>query len=195
MMTVCDINLIATKRAQRQRAVAIMRCVFYSLFAVLVGLGLVYAKMWIATRLVQGQIAEVEAKLADPALAEAVERIRFLEKNIANYGPRVQLLEKVHDSEQAWITILNDLSRSIPSGVWVSQFTSHRGDKQQSVTLRGSAYNQRDIGQFMLQVEKLSWSQPPGLGYTQASVNLRGRPVIDFEVSVPLEKIIGSELK
>jgi hypothetical protein len=47
----------------------------------------------------------------------------------------------------------------------------------------------------MLQVEKLSWSQPPGLGYTQASVNLRGRPVIDFEVSVPLEKIIGSELK
>ncbi len=194
-MTVCDINLIATKRAQRQRAVAIMRCVFYSLFAVLVGLGLMYARMWMSTRLVEGHIAEVEAKLADPALAEATERIRFLETNIADYGPRVQLLQKVHDSEQSWITILNDLSRAIPSGVWVSQFTSHRADKQQSVTLRGSAYNQKDIGQFMLQVEELGWSQPPGLGFTQANANMRGRSVVDFEVTVPLEKVIGSELK
>ncbi len=193
-MTVCDINLIATKRAQRQRAVAIMRCVFYSLFAILVGLGLMYARMWMATRLIEGHIAEVEAKLADPALAEATERIKFLETNIADYGPRVKLLEKVHDSEQAWITILSDLSRAIPSGVWVSQFTSHRGDKQQSVTLRGSAYNQKDIGEFMLQVEELGWSQSPGLGFTQSNTT-RGRAVIDFEVTVPLEKVIGSDLK
>ncbi len=195
MMTVCDINLIAARRAQKQRTIAIMRCAVYSLIAILVAVALLYAKMWVATRLVEGQIAVVEGELANPTLADAVERIRFLETNIADYGPRVQLLEKVHDSEQAWIDILRDLSVSIPRGVWISQMTSRRGAKDQSITLRGSAYNQRDIGQFMLQVEKLRWSQPPSLGFTQANVNPQGRSVVDFEVAVPLDKIIGSDLR
>jgi len=128
-------------------------------------------------------------------LAGAIERINFLETNIADYGPRVDLLEKVHDSEQAWIDILSDLSRSIPQGVWVSQMTSRRGTTDQTIALRGSAYNQRDIGQFMLQVEKLEWSQTPSLGYTQVNANQHGRSVVDFEVSVPLNNIIGSELR
>lgn len=194
-MTVCDINLIAARRAQKQRTIAIMRCAVYSLIAILVGVALLYAKMWMATSLVKGQISVVEGELANPTLSGAIERINFLETNIADYGPRVELLEKVHGSEQAWIDILSDLSASIPKGVWVSQMTSRRGAKDQTIALRGSAYNQRDIGQFMLQVEKLEWSQAPGLGFTQASVNLQGRSVVDFEVSVPLNKIIGSDLR
>lgn len=194
-MTVCDINLIAERRAQKQRALTIMRCAVYSLIVVLIAVALLYAKMWVATRLVQGQIAEVEGKLADPAVAQTVERIRFLEAGIADYAPRVDLLEKVHDSEQAWIDIFRDLSASIPSGVWVSQLSSRRGAKDQTLALRGSAYNQRDIGQFMLQVEELTWSKPPNLGFTQKSMTLGGRPVIDFEVGVPLERVIGSDLR
>ena len=194
-MTVCDINLIAARRAQKQRTIAVMRCAVYSLIAILVGVALLYAKMWMATSLVKGQISVVEGELANPTLAGAVERINFLETNIADYGPRVGLLEKVHDSEQAWIDILSDLSASIPKGVWVSQMTSRRGPQDQTIALRGSAYNQRDIGQFMLQVESLKWSQAPSLGFTQASVSQQGRSVVDFEVSVPLNKIIGSELR
>jgi len=194
-MTVCDINLIAARRAQKQRMIAILRCAVYSLIAILVAVTLLYAKMWMATRLVEGQIAVVQGELANPTLASAVERIRFLETNIADYGPRVGLLEKVHDSEQAWIDILSDLSGSIPKGVWISQMTSRRGPKDQTIAVRGSAYNQRDIGQFMLQMEKLKWSQAPGLGYTQASMNAGGRAVVDFEVSIPLNKIIGSDLR
>ncbi|MDH4179645.1 MAG: PilN domain-containing protein [Armatimonadota bacterium] len=194
-MTVCDINLIAARRAQKQRTIAILRCAVYSLIAILVAVTLLYAKMWMATRLVEGQIAVVEGELANPTLASTIERIQFLETNIADYGPRVDLLEKVHDSEQAWIDILSDLSVSIPKGVWISQMTSRRGPNEQTIALRGSAYNQRDIGRFMLQVEKLKWSQAPGLGFTQANVNLQGHSVVDFEVSVPLNKIIGSDLR
>ena len=194
-MTVCDINLIAARRAQKQRTIAILRCAVYSLIAILVAVVFLYAKMWVATSLVEGQISVVEGKLANPTLAGAIERINFLETNIADYGPRVDLLEKVHDSEQAWIDILSDLSRSIPQGVWVSQLTSRRGTTDQTIALRGSAYNQRDIGQFMLQVEKLEWSQTPSLGYTQVNANQHGRSVVDFEVSVPLNNIIGSELR
>ena len=194
-MTVCDINLIAGRRAQKQRAAALMRFAFYSVAAILVAMGLMYGKMWMATRVVEGQIALVEGELASPELSDAIERIRFLETNIADYGPRVQLLEKVHDSEEAWIWILRDLSVSMPQGVWISQMTSNRGDKEQTLTFRGSGYNQRDIGQFMLHLEGLSWSQAPTLGYTQTNTTQRGGSVVDFEVTVPLKKVIGSELR
>jgi len=194
-MSVCDINLIATRRAQKQRTIAIMRCAVYSLIAILVAVGLLYAKMWMATRLVEGQIAVVEGELANPTLADAIERIRFLEANISDYGPRVDLLEKVHGSEQAWIDIMTDLSAVIPTGVWVSQMSTHRGPQEQSISLRGSAYNQRDIGQFMLLVEELAWSKAPSLGFTQANTNNQGKAVVEFEVSVPLDKAIGSDLK
>ena len=194
-MTVCDINLIATRRAQKQRAMTVMRCVVYTLIAVLVGVGMVYAKLWVATRLVQGQIAEMQARLSDPALAGAIDRIQFLETNIADFGPRVTLLEKVHDSEDAWIRILRDSSAAIPSGVWISQLTSHHGDKEQSLVLRGSAYNQRDIGEFMLQLEDLAWSEVPKLGFTQLKTGGRQQSVVDFEVTVPLNRVIGSELR
>ncbi len=194
-MTVCDINLIATRRAQKQRAMTVMRCVVYTLIAVLVGVGMVYAKLWVTTRLVQGQIAEMQARLSDPALAGAIDRIQFLETNIADFGPRVTLLEKVHDSEDAWIRILRDSSAAIPSGVWISQLTSRHGDKEQSLVLRGSAYNQRDIGEFMLQLEDLAWSEVPKLGYTQVKTGGRQQSVVDFEVTVPLNRVIGSELR
>jgi Tfp pilus assembly protein PilN len=194
-MTVCDINLIAARRAQRQRTAALMRFAFYSVAAILVALGLMYAKMWMTTRIVEGQIALIEGELANPQLSDATDRIKFLESSIADFGPRVTLLEKVHDSEQSWIGILRDLSVSVPRGVWIAQMTSRRSEKEQTLTFRGSAYNQRDIGQFMLQVEALGWSQPPALAYTQANANPRGREVVDFEVNVPLDKVIGSELR
>ncbi|MFB3880211.1 MAG: PilN domain-containing protein [Armatimonadota bacterium] len=194
-MTVCDINLIAARRASKQRAAALMRFAFYSVAALLVAVGLMYGKMWMATRVVEGQIALVEGELANRELSDQIERIKFLETNIADYGPRVELLEKVHNSEQAWIGILRDLSMSMPQGVWISQFTSHRSDKEQILTFRGGAYSQREIGQFMLHVEELGWSQAPTLGYTQANTGQRGRTTVDFEVSVPLVKVIGSDLR
>jgi len=194
-VSVCDINLIAGRRAQKVRALTIMRCVVYSLIAILVGVALMYGKMLVATRSVQGHIAEVEANLTDPALADAVDRIGFLEGNITELQPRVTLLEKVHDSEEAWIRILRDMSGAIPKGVWVSQMTSRRGPEEQTLTLRGSAYRQRDIGDFMLRVEDLTWSGAPNLGYTQTSMNVQGRKSIDFEVTVPLKRAIGSDLR
>ncbi|NIQ99913.1 MAG: hypothetical protein GTN78_06880, partial [Gemmatimonadales bacterium] len=85
-----------------------------------------YAKLWSAARLVQGDIAIIEAKLSDPELVKAVDRIAFLESNTARLQPRVVLLEKVHDSEDAWIGILRDTSAAIPKGVWISQMQTRR---------------------------------------------------------------------
>jgi len=198
-MSVCDINLIATRRRQKQRAVALMRCSVYSLIALTVGVVLVYAWMSMAMRLTAGRIAEVDARLNDPSLADAVARIEFLETNIATLEPRVDLLEKVHGSETAWIEVLRDVGSSIPQGVWISQLVSHRQQDEHTISIRGSASRQGDmqgdIGEFMLRLEEPEWSGVPMLGYTQANVNSGGSAVADFEVTVPLTRAIGSDIR
>jgi Tfp pilus assembly protein PilN len=196
-MTVCDINLIAARRRAKQRALAITRFAFYSLTALFLGVAILYARLFVSTKLTEGRIAETEGQLSDPARAEAIARISYLDTNIARLEPRVALLEKVHDSEQAWIDILRDLGACIPPGgnVWLTQLTSQRADKDQVLSLRGAAFRQADIGEFMLNLNKPSWSKAPALGFTQVNVTTRGRPVIQFEITVPLTHIIGSDLK
>jgi Tfp pilus assembly protein PilN len=194
-MTTCNINLIATRRAQKQRAITLMRFAVYSLIALFVGVALLYAWMTVATRLTAGRVNEIEAKLADPTLTEAVGRIRFLETSIADLEPRLALLEKVHSSEEAWIRILRDVAKCIPGQVWVTQMTSRHGEREQTIALRGSAFAQRDIGEFMLRLDETDWSGSPQLGYTQADAGSRGQGAIEFEVTVPLKQIIGSDLR
>jgi len=196
-MTVIDINLIAARRRQKQRALTVMRCAVYSLIALFVGVALLYARLAVATRWTQGRIAEIEAQLSDPALAEAVDRIAFLDANIAKLEPRVALLEKVHDSEQLWIQILKDIGACVPlsGNVWLSQLSSRREETKQVLALRGSAFRQADIGEFMLNLDKPAWSEAPTLGFSQVNVSAKGRPVVQFEVTVPLNRVIGSDVK
>jgi len=196
-MTVLDINLIASRRRQKQRAVAIMRCSVYSLIVLFVGVALLYARLAVVTKLTKGRIAEVDAKLSDPGTAEAMSRISFLDANIASLTPRVELLEKVHRSERAWIEILRDIGACVPApgNVWLTQLSSRHAEKEQVLSLRGSAFNQADVGEFMLALDKPAWSKAPVLGFTQLNVTTRGRPVMQFEVTVPLTKVIGSDLR
>ena len=193
-MTVCDINLIAARRRQKQQALALMRLAVYSLIAISLGMLILYGYAVVESRRMLGEIQNYDAQLADPKLTESMERVTFLETKIADLEPRVELLQKVHDSEQAWIRILQEVSATIPSRVWIAQLGSHRGPDEQTLRIRGSAHNQRDIGEFMLRLEKLTWSEAPTLAFTQASLSAAGADVVDFEINIPLKHSIGSDL-
>lgn len=194
-MILCDINLIAARRRQKQQTLALMRLAVYSLIALSIGMLTLYAYLVVETRLQMGEIQNVDAQLSDPRLTEKVARVTFLQKAIADLQPRVELLEKVHDSEQAWIGILRDVAACMPPGVWMTQFTSQRVDKGQTISIKGKARNQGDIGQFMLALNRPSWSDVPKLGYTQVSGGRDPSAPMEFEITVPLKKIIGSDLK
>jgi len=194
-MTLCDINLIAARRRQKQQAITLMRLAVYSLIALSVGMITLYGYMLVETRLKVGEIQDVDAQLADPGLTDKMARVTFLEGNIANLQPRVDLLEKVHNSEQHWIHILRDVAACMPPGVWMTQFTSQRVDKGQAISIKGRATNQGDIGQFMLALNNPSWSGAPRLGYTQVSGSKDALAPIEFEITVPLNRLIGSDLK
>lgn len=194
-MTVFNINLIAAKRRQKQRSLALLRLGVYTLIALALGVGLVYGQMTIKVDEVKGEIARVEGELTSPELAESVTRIQFLEQQTKELGPRVQLLEKVHSSESEWIRILQDIGSCIPQDVWIGQLNSQRNDKDQTVSLRGKAFSQKDIGAFMLELDRPYWSAIPALGYSQVRSDPNAGSIVEFEITVPLHYVIGSELK
>jgi Tfp pilus assembly protein PilN len=194
-MTVFSINLIAARRRQKQRAMALLRLAVYTLIALVVFVALIYGQMTVKVEQVKGEISKVEGELTSPQLADSVARIQFLEQQTKELAPRVQLLEKVHSSESEWIRILQDISSCIPPDVWIGQLNSQRNDKDQTISLRGKAFTQRDIGAFMLELDRPYWSAIPALGYSQVQSDKSTGDIVEFEITVPLHYVIGSELK
>ena len=195
-MTVFNINLIAARRRQKQRAIGLLRIGFYSLMGLVALVVLVYLKMNLNVAQVTADIASINGELSQPDLAKQVARIQFLETETAQLTPRVGVLEKVHSSEAEWIRILHDLSACIPNNVGISQMTSQRQDKGQTLELRGQAPTQGDIGQFMLALDQPMWSGIPSLSFSQMKAGDMNRmETVEFEITVPLQSVIGSDLK
>jgi Tfp pilus assembly protein PilN len=189
-----NINLIAERRAQKQRSAKMLRMAGYTVLSLLVAIGVMYAYFTIAVSMVQGEIIECDAKLNDPVFRADLERIAYLEKGCAALGPRVALLEAVQDSQQAWISVLDDLSRCIPNSAWLTNVQSKRDQSGQSLQLSGSATSQRAVGDFMLNLKQAKWCGDPVLNFTQ-TVGLAQHEVVNFDVSAPIKQPIGSELR
>ncbi len=196
-MTIFNINLIAARRRQKQRALALTRLGVYSLFGLAVAITLLYYVMDARVQQTEAQIADVRGELSSPSLSDSIKRIEYLERETARYQPRVQILEKVHSSESEWIRIISDVGSCTPAGnsLWLTQLTSTRSDKSQAISLRGQAFRQEEIGDYMLKLSQPPWSGDPSLGFTQMRKTMGGTEVIDFEVTVPLQSVIGSDLK
>jgi Tfp pilus assembly protein PilN len=189
-----NINLIAGRRAQRLRIAKLARFSAYGVVGLVVALIMVYAWLSIAVTMLTGEIREVEAKLNSPQLVRALNRITFLESQASVLRPRVKLLQQVQQSQKDWGQVLQDLSDVIPNDVWLTSVASRREQEEQKLIIGGSALSQAAVGNFMLNLKAARWCGLPALGYTQ-TVRLQGTPVVNFEVTVPLQKPIGSEIQ
>jgi Tfp pilus assembly protein PilN len=189
-----DINLIAVRRAQRQRVLALMRLSFYSLFGLALLIVLLYAWLTVQIRFVEGGISEAEAVLSAPEMQENLRRIQFLKGEIRVLSPKAEVLQRVHESETRWIEVLRDIGTSAPAYVWVESVQSRMVDNGQRITLSGSAESQRLIGAYMLAVQGKEWCGPLQLIQANTMQDRTGRKVVAFEVTVPLQEPIGIDL-
>jgi Tfp pilus assembly protein PilN len=189
-----NVNLIAERRAQRQRSAKLLRIGAYTVVSLVVAIGIMYAYFSIAISVVQGEIVECDAKLSDPEFQTQLQRIEYLEQHCAELQPRVDLLQAVRDSQQAWVDVLNDLSRCIPNNVWLTNAQSRRDQSGQSLSITGSALSQREVGDFMLNLKQAAWCGDPALNFTQ-TVGVAGHEVVNFDITAPIKKPIGSELQ
>lgn len=189
-----NVNLIAERRAQRRRAAKLVRTAAYSVLALVLAIALMYAYFSVAINAVNGEIMECDAQLGDPKFQAELQRISYLESRCTQLAPRVGLLQKVHDSQRAWVQVLNDLSRCIPNKAWLTNVQTRRAPTGQSLSIAGSALSQRAVGDFMLNLKQAPWCGDPALNFTQ-TVGLAGSEVVNFDITAPIKKPIGSELQ
>jgi len=188
-----DINLIATRRAVRQRSLALMRLAFYSLFGLALIIILMYAWMTVQIRFVSSQIVEAEAVLSAPDIQKNLQRIGFLESEIRGLHPKVRVLKKVHESEDRWMEVLKDIGSNIPADVFVSDISSRAVDRGQQINMSGVAVNQELVGAYMLDIQARDWC-----GLLQlVQVDSKRQEVTrgaEFELTIPLKEAIGVDL-
>lgn len=189
-----DINLIASRRAERQRRVKLMRCCVYGLLGLATAIVIMFAWMTVAIGLTHNQIQECEARLNAPEVVTALKRVNFLKGEIASLEPRVSLLQKVHDSEQEWLNVLDHMSAVIPSDVWLTAMSSKRDKTSQVITLRGTALSHRAAGNLMLNLKHADWCGAPQLNFTELTEPAGGQEIVNFEILAPLSHLIGSDL-
>jgi len=188
-----DINLIAQRRQQKARTARLLRLEFYVALGLAIMLFVVYAGMTVRTWRVRAEIVQCDARLSEPRLVTALQRVSFLEKQNALLSPRVALLREVQKSQQCWVGMLQDFSQAVPPKVWMASMNSRLDPKGQNLTVAGSALSQRAVGDFMLNLGQMPTWQPPRLSFTRVTKSSSG--VVDFELKLALKNPVGSNLK
>jgi len=189
---VLDINLIATRRSDRQRRAKQMRLSVYALVGLVLLIGVMYAWLSVSIRLVGSQIGECQAQLRDPQLVAASREVRKLQAEITEMKPRLELLRRVHASETGWLAVLRDMSASVPGDLWLTGFTSKRDLMGHTLTLKGASLSHDSTADLMLNLKRTHWCGDPTLNFTQVNQS-PGRTVVQFELAAPFSRAIGSE--
>jgi len=189
-----DVNLILQRRQQRARTAKLLRTSVYAIFGLAVLVCLLYAGMTISIWRLKAEIGQCDARLSSPRLVQSLQQVDFLEKETARLHPQVDLLNRVQSSQQCWTTVLKDFSAAVPSKVWMTGLNSRLENEKQVLTVAGSAFNQSDVGSFMLNLQQARWCEPPALNYTRTTKQCN-RDVVNFEVALAIPKPVGSDLK
>jgi type IV pilus assembly protein PilN len=131
----------------------------------------------------QGRISERKAKVADndKTLAELRKKIKAVddyEKLNADYKKRKGIIEELGKNKALPVKLLDEISRLLPDGVWLTSMDIRGGD----LILACTGFNNTDVVNF---VNSLKGSSLLTDVYLQESVqsNMSGFSVYNFKIS------------
>jgi Tfp pilus assembly protein PilN len=191
---VININLIAERRARKQREATILRMgtlgVLLIVF-IMVALNVAWWKL--------GQDTAIRLKSTEDQLEirrEDRDKFRALKAEVEEKREIVKLLDQVRVSEQAWMIILADISRVIPNDVVLTTFTTETTDKMIQLRFAGRAKDKTTVGRFYNALPTATrWAKTPILGdMSQQEERDLGVTQEAFEITVPVKGLYGGEL-
>lgn len=190
-----NINLIAERRARKQRETTILR--MSTLGVVLV----VFAML--ALNLAWWQFGNDEQRKLKSSIT-ALDKAHDLLKSFVALKTEVEqkreignLLGRVQLSEGAWMVILSDLSHTIPNDVVLTALATDTENDAVTLRLSGRAKDQQTVGAFMklLREGTTGWVDTPRLVSVTLNDNKTlGTSVETFEITVPVKGLYGGEL-
>ncbi|MHB0935852.1 MAG: PilN domain-containing protein [Armatimonadota bacterium] len=188
-----NINLIAERRARKLREMATLRWSIIGLvllFLLMLGLNIATYFDWQSNR---KQLAIETDRLA--VLKAKYEELQEIEKEIAEKGPIVNLLDQVRISEQSWMIILADISRIIPHDASIAGITTMGSRDGMRLRFSGLARDLTTAGDFMRSFSKqTSWADTPAdLSGISTSKNRDEGERVRFDFTVSIRGMLGGE--
>jgi type IV pilus assembly protein PilN len=119
--------------------------------------------------------AEVETRQLRSVLAE----VQKFEARKAQLQQRVTLIEQLRKGQSAPVRVLNEISRSVPDRLWLSDMTQSGSD----FTLNGFATSMTALSDFVAGIESTKWfKKPVEILDSQVTSNAKTGDLVKFAV-------------
>jgi type IV pilus assembly protein PilN len=120
-----------------------------------IGIGWWYASLKQTSATLDQQIAAAEAETTKlrPVLAQ----VQSFEARKAQLQQRVTLIEQLRKGQSAPVRVLDQISRSLPDGLWLTDLVQSGSD----FTINGYATSMTALSDFVAALEKTTWFRKP----------------------------------
>lgn len=147
------INLIESQILSARRAERQLQLSKFALIGTAVVIGSAYMVMMVESAGLNGQLADVEAKLKK--LKPIQEQIDANKKEESNLEPRLTTLVSARNLTNRWARLMEHLSVNTPSNVWLTSFRSSAVDPEKPIhiTFNGVGQSQTLVSEMMLRTQ------------------------------------------
>ena len=190
-----NINLIAQKRAEKERLEKSVRSVFLlmsGLSACAIALFIFLSAQWLT---INNKISKLEQEL--DKLEPTVAKIREFDQKTRDLQPKIDLYTKAREHTMGWYTFLQVVARSMPENTWltrlgpgqVAQTPAGQQPPPANIRLAGVTVNQQLVGETMLNLDRYhDLMEEVSLNYTQNGM-VGDIPTVEFEVAAKLKNL------
>jgi type IV pilus assembly protein PilN len=155
------INLLAVERERTRKRIVISPAHRVTIGATLILLGTALVIVWWFWSLRQ-QSAYVDAELVKAEaetrqVRSVLEQVRKFEARKALLQQRVTLIEELRKGQSAPVHLLDEISRSLPERLWLSELTQTGAD----FTMVGTTDSLTAVSDFVANLESTRWFKKP----------------------------------
>jgi Tfp pilus assembly protein PilN len=144
-----------------------------------------------------GQLAakqnEVKTLTADVSVLESqLTGLRNQQKELQENRDQVQAVIGLYDLSRPWSSVVEDIRRKVPQGVWLEDFVTTKGadaTKEDLLKIKGRALNFKQVANFELTLKQSPFISQVTLGETSLTEATKDQPsTVSYSVDVNLKQ-------
>jgi type IV pilus assembly protein PilN len=177
------INLIAVERERTRKRVLIPPAHRVTVGATVILLGTAFLIGWWFWSLRQESIRVdeelVRAEAATRQIRSVLEQVRKFESQRALLQQRVTLIEQLRKGQYAPVHLLDEISKSLPDRLWLSELTQTGGD----FAISGMTDSLTAVSDFVANLESTKWfKRPVEIIDSQVTPDAKAGDLVKFQI-------------
>lgn len=180
-----NINLIAERRARKQRVARLTKSAFFAMAGSL--LGVVGMLSWTTAERIELSRDLAEADKRMDRLRPHLDEIARIQRRIADNRPKVETLENARLATLRWCAVFNSLPRTLPADTWLEKVDALPADPQTGaptrLTVHAVSRTQSQAGQAAVLMAAQPIFSQIDIRSTRTESTPSGQEIVKFELS------------